>query len=132
MIILTNLEPTEAGASWREMRFWIETVFKALKSAGWQRRKTRRTAPARVERRWLDLSAATPLTFAFGSRVEDANALKRNPGALRAHPKAAPERNRLVRVFRLGMTTLSRLLAKAGCGSARGCCPNRGRLPRRA
>ena len=94
------------------MRFWIETGFKALKSAGWQRRKTRRTDPARVERHWLVVSAATPLTLAVGSRVEDANALKRNPGALRAHPKAAPERNRLVRVFRLGMTTLSRLLAK--------------------
>ena len=28
--------------------FWIETGFKALKSVGWQRRKTRRTDPARV------------------------------------------------------------------------------------
>ena len=46
-IILTDPEPTEAGASWREMRFWIETGFKALKSAGWQRRKTRRTDPCK-------------------------------------------------------------------------------------
>ena len=35
-IILTDLPPEEAGASWREMRFWIETGFKALKSVGWQ------------------------------------------------------------------------------------------------
>ena len=54
------------------------------------------------------LSAATLLTLAFGSRAEDAKALKRNPSALRS----APERNRLASVFRLGMTTLSRLLAK--------------------
>ena len=55
---------------------------------------------------------ATLLTLAFGSRVEDANALKRDPSALRAPPKAAPERNRRVSVFRLGLATLSRLLTK--------------------
>ena len=111
-IILTDLEPEEAGASWREMRFWIETGFNALKSVGWQWQKTRRTDPARVERHWPVLSAATLLTLAFGSRAEDANALKRSPSALRAPPKAAPERNRLVSVFRLGLATLSRLLVK--------------------
>ena len=79
-IILTDLAPADAGASWREMRFWIETGFNALKSAGWQRRKTRRTDPARVERRWLVLSVATPLTLACGSRVEDANAAESGSG----------------------------------------------------
>ena len=79
---------------------------------GWQRRKTRRTDPAPVERHWLVLSVATLLTLAFGSWAEDAQALKRNPSALRSPPKAAPERNRLVSVFRLGMATLSRILTK--------------------
>ena len=79
---------------------------------GCQWQKTRRTDPARVERRWLVLSVATPLTLACGIRVEDANALKRDPSALRALPKAAPERNRLASVFRLGLATLSRLLSK--------------------
>ena len=111
-IILTDLEPLEAGASWRQMRFWIETGFKALKSVDWQWRKTRRTDPARVERHWLVLSAAPPLTLATDSRAEDAKALKRDPSALRAPPKAAPERNRLVSVFRLGLSTLIRLLSK--------------------
>ena len=83
-IILTDLPPEEAGASWLEMRFWIETEFKALKSVGWQRRKTRRTDPARVEPRCLVLSVATLLTLAFGRRSEDAQALKRDPSALRA------------------------------------------------
>ena len=81
-------------------------------SMGWQWQKTRRTDPARVELHWLVLSVATLLTLATCSRVEDANALKRSPSALRSPPKAAPERNRLVSVFRLGLTTLSRLLAK--------------------
>ena len=81
-IILSDLPPAEAGASWREMRFWIETGFNTLKSVGWQRR----TAPARVERYWLVLSVATLLTLAFGRRVEDAQALKRDPSALRAPP----------------------------------------------
>ena len=67
---------------------------------------------ARVERHWLVLAVATLLTLAFGSRVEDANALKRDPSALRAPPKAAPERSRIMGVFRLGLSTLSRLLAK--------------------
>ena len=111
-IILTDLPPKEAGASWYEMRFWIETGFKALKSVGWQWQKTRRTDPARVERHWLVLSVATLLTLATGSRVEDAQALKRDPSALRSPPKAAPERNRLVSVFRLGLSMLSRLLTK--------------------
>ena len=74
--------------------------------------RPRRTDPARVERHWLVLSVATLLTLATGSRVEDANALKRSPGALRSPPKAAPDRNRITSVFRLGMATLSRLLTK--------------------
>ena len=94
------------------MRFWIETSFKTLKSVGWQWQKTRRTDPARVERHWLVLSVATLLTLATGSRVEDTQALKRDPSALRAPPKTPPERNRLVSVFRLGLSTLRRLLSK--------------------
>ena len=98
--------------SWYELRFWIETGFKALKSVGWQWRKTRRTDPARVERHWLVVSVATLLTLAAGSRVEDAQALKKSPGALRSPPKAAPERSRIVGVFSLGLAALRRLLAK--------------------
>ena len=45
-IALTDLPPSEAGASWRSLRFWIETGFNALKSVGWQWHKTRRTGPA--------------------------------------------------------------------------------------
>ena len=83
-----------------------------FKGVGWQRRKTRRTDPARVERHWPVLAAATLLTLAAGSRGEDAQALKKSPNARRSPPKAAPERNRIVGALRLGLAALSRLLAK--------------------
>ena len=76
-IILTDLDPEDAGASWYALRFWIEVGFKALKSAGWQRRKTRRRDPARVERRWLALSISTLCALAYGSPEEDAEVLNR-------------------------------------------------------
>ena len=79
---------------------------------GWQWQKNRRTDPARVERHWLVLAAATLLTLAAGSRVEDAQALKKSPSALRSPPKAAPERSRIAGALRLGLAALSRLLAK--------------------
>ena len=90
-IILTDLEPMDDEASWREMRFWMETGFNALKSAGWQWQKIRRTDPERVERSRL----VSPPPLAFGNRVEDAQALS-------APPKAAPERRRLASELRLG------------------------------
>ena len=51
-------------------------------------RKTRRTDPARVKRHCPVLAAATLLTLAAGSRVEDAQALKKSPSALPSPPKA--------------------------------------------
>ena len=57
--------------SWYALRFWIELGFKAVKSLGWQWRKTRRTDPARISRHWFVLSVATLLTLAYGTRAED-------------------------------------------------------------
>ena len=65
-----------------------------------------------MERNRPVLAAATLLTLAAGSRVENAEALKKSLGALRSPPKAPPERSRIVSVFRLGLSALSRLLAK--------------------
>ena len=130
-IILTDLEPMEAGASWREMRFWIETGFKALKSVGWQWQKTRRTDPARVERHWLVLSVATLLTLAFGNRVEDANALKRNPSALRAQPsreRVSPWHGDAEPPFAKGRMRRRAAAARTAAASAGG---RDGRLPPR-
>ena len=91
-IVLTDMEPDEAGASRHALRFWIETGFKALKSVGWQWQDTRRADPARAERHWLILAAATLPALAYGSREEDAEAQGRLPSALRSPPKAAPVR----------------------------------------
>ena len=70
--ILTGLPPDEVGVSWYALRFWTELGFRAVKNLGWQWQKTRRTDPARISRHWLVLPAATLLTLAYGTRVEDA------------------------------------------------------------
>ena len=86
-IILTDLPPEQAGMSWYALRFWIEVGFKAVKSAGWQWQRTRRTDPARISRHWLVLSVAAMLTLAYGTRVEDTFDRKTSPDSLRTPPK---------------------------------------------
>ena len=120
----------------RRLRKWLydgdDRAAPSPNQIQWQRRKTRRTDPARVERRRLVSSVATLLTLAFGGRVEDAQSTKRSPSARRATPKTAPERNRLASVFRLGLSTLSRLPRKGGMRRGVRLLPDRGRLQRRA
>lgn len=58
-LILTDLPPESASASWYGMRSWIENSFKDLKSGGWQWQKTRMSDPIRAARLWLALSIAT-------------------------------------------------------------------------
>lgn len=58
-LILTDLPPESASASWYGMRSWIENSFKDLKSGGWQWQKTRMSDPVRAARLWLALSIAT-------------------------------------------------------------------------
>lgn len=119
-IVMTDLDPEDAGVSWYGLRFWIETGFRALKGVGWQWQNTRRTDPARVSRHWLVLSVATLLVLAYGSRVEDAAERGIAPGRLRAPPKslwpahrsASSSPKRVVSVLRQGMSCLSRLLHK--------------------
>ena len=117
-LVMTDLAVDAAGVCWYALRFWIELGFRALKSLGWQWNKTRRTDPQRVSRHWLVLSVATLLTMAYGSRVEDAADLGREPGNLRAPPKclspthrsAHSSPGRSVSVLRLGTAWLRRLL----------------------
>ena len=47
-ILMTDRAPTEAGASRRALRFWIETGFKALKRSPSARRAPPKAAPERV------------------------------------------------------------------------------------
>lgn len=117
-VVLTDLEPQQAGPAWYGLRCWIEMGFRALKSVGWQWQKTRRTHPERIARHWLVLSVTTLWTLAYGTRAEDAANLDIAPSRLRAPPRAAarpqhpaPRRTqRPVSVLRLGITWFSRLL----------------------
>ena len=117
-IILTDHPPEVVGVSWYALRFWIELGFKAVKSLGWQWDKTRRTDPARISRHWLVLSVATLLALAYGTRVEDANDRKIDPGRLRTPPRSpSPGRldpghrpARTVSVIQHGIGWLRRLL----------------------
>ena len=114
-IVMTNLQPDEAGACWYGLRFWIEAGFKAIKSVGWQWHKTRRTEPQRVSRHWLVLSVATLWVLAYGTRVEDASELGIAPGRLRTPPlRRGPlsTPRRTVSVLRLGIAWLSRLMLR--------------------
>ena len=79
----------KSGVSWYALRFWIELGFKALKSLGWQWRKTRRTDPARISRHWFVLSVATLLTLAYGTRVEDAYDRRMTPRQLASAAQGA-------------------------------------------
>ena len=106
---------------WRQIRGQSlpRTGYGAIKSLGWQWHKTRRTDPAPISRHWLVLSVATLLALAYGTRVEDAQERKIDPGRLRTpHRSPAPQRRgnsghrpaRPVSVIRYGIGWLRRLL----------------------
>jgi hypothetical protein len=71
-LILTDLPPENASATWYGMRSWIENGFKDLKSDGWQWQNTRMSDPARAARLWLALSVATLWVVSIGGEA-DAN-----------------------------------------------------------
>jgi hypothetical protein len=71
-LILTDLPPQHASATWYGMRSWIEDGFKDLKRDGWQWQNTRMADPARAARFWLALAVATLWVVNVGGEV-DAN-----------------------------------------------------------
>ena len=87
---------------------------------GWQRRRTHRLDPDRVDRHWLVLAVATLRVLAYGTRVEEALLRGRAPGRVRTPPlePAAPVRVRSLSVFLLGLSQTRRLLVR-GYGWAR-------------
>jgi len=68
-LVLTDLPPESADASWYGMRTWIEQGFKVVKGGGWHWDRTRMEDPERVERLWLAMAVATLWTVAVG--IED-------------------------------------------------------------
>ena len=68
----TDEFPWDVGRGACGMRVWIEQGFRTLKRRGWQRRRTRRVDPVRVDRHWLVPAVATLRVPAHGTRVEEA------------------------------------------------------------
>jgi hypothetical protein len=71
-LILTDLPPEVAQATWYAQRAWIEGGFKDIKSGGWQWQFTRMTNPERAARLWLVLAIAQLYSVSLGSQVEAA------------------------------------------------------------
>jgi len=69
-IIVTDLPPEHASATWYGMRSWIEDGFKDLKSDGWQWQNTRMSDPARATRLWVALSVATLWVVSVGGEAD--------------------------------------------------------------
>jgi hypothetical protein len=133
--VVTDLAPERAEGLWYGMRAWVEHGFKLLKSGGWQWQATRMTDPGRVERQWLVLAVATRYVLAVGGEAEeDGMAAETTPAAAESAGGAAPARrarrdrakevpsapaprvrasgtkDRLVSVFRQGLSALLGLL----------------------
>jgi hypothetical protein len=71
-LILTDLPPTAAQATWYQQRAWIEGGFKDIKSGGWQWQRTRMIHPTRAARLWLVLAVAQLYSLSLGSQRQAA------------------------------------------------------------
>lgn len=74
-LLLTDLPPEAADASWYGVRAWIEQGFKVTKRGGWQWQRTQMTDPARAARLWLAVAVATLWLLSVGGLAEDALAV---------------------------------------------------------
>jgi hypothetical protein len=105
-LILTDLAPDGADASWYRQRCWIERGFKMLKREGWQWHRTRMTDPERVARVWLVLAIATLRLLSLGTTVTLSSAEDLTPDITKhMHVpglKLPTTQRRLVSLFRRG------------------------------
>jgi DDE family transposase len=111
-VLLTDLSPERVGLGWYGLRVWVELGFRACKGIGWQWQRTRRTDPERVARYWLVLAVATLWVLATGTRADDALDLDLPPAQVRTPRPLVAHRQRLVSVFRLGLTWVRWQLAR--------------------
>ena len=78
-LLLSDLAPQRADASWYGLRSWIEQGFKDSKRGGWQWQHTRMEDPGRAERLWLAIAVATLWLLRVGGSAE-AKAARANIG----------------------------------------------------
>jgi Transposase DDE domain len=69
-LIVTDLAPEVAQASWYGLRGWIEQGFKRVKGEGWRLPRTRIRSCARLERLWLAVAVATLWVLEVGGEAE--------------------------------------------------------------
>jgi hypothetical protein len=103
-LLLTDLDPRAGDAAWYGLRAWVEQFFKDCKRGGWQWQRTRMTDPARAERLWLAVAAATLWLARVGGAAEaEEQALLPELAALAGVPaRPRVRRWRLVSVFARG------------------------------
>jgi Transposase DDE domain len=69
-LIVTDVTPEVAQATWYGLRGWIEQGYKRVKSEGWYLQRTRITNPKRLERLWLAVAVATMWVLEVGGEAE--------------------------------------------------------------
>jgi len=69
-LIVTDLAPEVAQASWYGLRGWIEQGFKRVKGEGWNLPRTRISSGERLERLWLAVAVATLWVLEVGGEAE--------------------------------------------------------------
>jgi hypothetical protein len=79
-LIVTDLEPAVAQASWYGLRGWIEQGYKRVKGEGWKLPRTRLQDCARLERVWLGVALATMWVLLVGGEAEEAGAADASTG----------------------------------------------------
>lgn len=69
-LIVTDLAPEVAKASWYGLRGWIEQGYKRVKGEGWRLPRTRISDCQRLERLWLAVAVATMWVLEVGGDAE--------------------------------------------------------------
>lgn len=70
-LLVTDLKPEVARASWYGLRGWIEQGYKRVKGEGWNLPRTRITDPTRLARLWLAVAVATLWVLQVGGEAEE-------------------------------------------------------------
>jgi len=69
-LIVTDLAPEVAQASWYGLRGWVEQGYKRVKGEGWRLPRTRIASRERLERLWLAVAVATLWVLEVGGEAE--------------------------------------------------------------
>lgn len=115
-VIVTDLPPPQARASWYRMRCWIEGGFKDYKRGGWGWHHSKLRDVKRVERLWLVMAVATLSAVSQGAQAEQAlppTHLQTLPPKHVAHQQAASGK-KAVRERELSWLSRGRLACLAG------------------